>query len=408
MRESRFEHGRRSWKRLGAAVVVIAFTMLMATGVSAAPRKKAPSKATGTLLLGMSSSLSGSYGLYGQPMVIGAQMAAATINKAGGVVVGRKRYRLGLNVVDDRSDPQTAVAGMTGLVRDKGVKVTAGPIGNLAPGVMQLTAAANVINLNASGVAASVAGTSQYPLLFETLISNQQRVLQAIAAIKRLDPTAKSVAVVGPNDTSGQAALPYLVPGLQKAGFSVHSFVYPAGTTDLTTTMSSVAASHPDVIFEGWAVSNLQAVGPALDAAGISKSTTVLAWGCSYGDASLVGGRPYIADPVVESDFTVPKATPAGMQFRKRYQKYTHELTLVANATSAEWFYDAIQLFAAAVHKANTVSNTAAIAKAMNRVAIKGISGEKVTFKKNTIQNGTDFTLVKGSTTKTVHIPPQR
>lgn len=355
----------------------------------------------------MSSSLSGAYGLYGKPMEIGAELAIATINAAGGLSVGGKTYRLKLDTVDDRSDPPTAVSAVTGLIRDKHVKVVAGPIGNLAPGVVQLTRSANVINLSAAGVAAGEAGTSRFPLLFATLVSNQQRVAQAVAAIHRLVPGASSVAVVGPNDTTGQATLPLLAPALKRAGFAVKTFAYPADATDLTTTMSSVASMHPDVIFEGWAVNNLQAMGPALTSAGISKSTTVLGWGTSYANASLVGGRPFIADPVVEADFTTPNPTVAGAAFRAKYLRFTRASSMPSNAVSAEWFYDAIRLLAAAMDKAGSVTDTSAIARALNTVSVTGISGEKVTFKKNIIQNGTDFTLVKNGKSRTVHISVQ-
>lgn len=405
---------RRGSVLLGQRVVpVLAGVLALAgCGSGSAGRHEAStssnsSGSAGTVVIGMSSSLSGAYGLYGKPMEIGAKLAIANVNSSGGVKVGGTIYQLKLDTVDDRSDPPTAVSAVTGLVRDKGVKVVAGPIGNLAPGVVQLTARANVINLNAAGVAAGEAGTPQFPLLFATLVSNRQRVAQAVAAIQRLLPGAKSVAVVGPSDTTGQATLPLLAPALRAAGFTVKTFVYPADTTDLTTTMSNVASMHPDVIFEGWAVNNLQALGPALSSAGISKTTTVLGWGTSYGNASLVGGRPFIADPVVEADFTTPRPTTAGAAFRAKYLDFTKTSSMPSNAVSAEWFYDAIRLLAAAMEKAGTVTNTAAIAKAMNTVSVTGISGEKVTFRRNVIQNGTDFTLVGNGKSRTVHIPVQ-
>src|SRR5207245_6598851 len=129
-------------------------------------------------------------------------------------------------------------------------------------------------------------------------------------------PGISHLALSAPDDASGAVNEPLVTSIARAAGWNVRRFIYPPGTTDLTTLMSQVAAFHPSAILNGWSIPNARIAAAAFDASGIPKSTPILLWGGAYGNASLTGGRPYIADPVQEADFTVPNPTPAAAAFK--------------------------------------------------------------------------------------------
>lgn len=401
----RSQGSERRRRRLVAVPLIVlgvaaASAAVAAAGVSV---KRAPASIP-TVTLGMVWSQSGAYSAY-TPAIDGVNLAIQQINKAGGVKVAGKRYNFALKVADDRSDPQTAIAAANQLIRDNHVPVILGPIGNDAPGVFPLTAKYKVINFTTNPAAMVVFPKSQIPLAFSTLPSPAARASTAIVALKKFVPGISSLAIIAPDDASGAVNEPLVTADARAAGWNVRRFIYPDGTSDLTTLMSQVAAFHPSAILNGWSIPNARLMSSALDAAGISKSTPIMLWGGAYGNASLTGGRPYIADPVQEADFTVPNPTPAAAAFKAVMASFLGSKPFDPNQVVAEFFYNGVKMLAVAMAKAGTVTNTTAIAKALSTVKITGIAGKTVQFdKRNIIHNGLDYTYTNGSTAQTIHI----
>jgi branched-chain amino acid transport system substrate-binding protein len=398
----RRKDSRRDVRRWSTTLLVVA--CCAAAAIVAGARTNVAQAKTPTITLGMVWSLSGAYSAY-SPAIDGVNLAISQINGAGGIRIGGKRYNLALKVVDDRSDPQTAIAAATQLIRDDNVKVVLGPIGNDAPGVFPLTAKYKVINFTTNPAAMVVYPKSQIPLAFSTLPSPAARASTAIVALKKFVPGISSLAIIAPDDASGAVNEPLVTADARAAGWNVRRFIYPDGTTDLTTLMSQVAAFNPSAILNGWAIPNANLASAAFNAAGIPKSTPIMLWGGSFGNASLTGGRPYIADPVQESDFTVPSPTPAAAAFKTLMTNFLGSKPFSPNEVVAEFFYNGVKMLAVAMQKANSSTNTTAIAKALGTVKITGISGKTVKFdSRNIIHNGLDYTYVTGSTATTIHV----
>jgi branched-chain amino acid transport system substrate-binding protein len=360
-----------------------------------------------TLTLGMVWSMSGPYAPYGQPGVDGVNLAISDINKAGGVKVGGTTYKLKLKVVDDRSDAQAAVAGATGLLRDDHVQYLLGPLADLTGPVAKLAAAQHVLQLSAATIASPLAGTADYPLLLGTVLPPTARCQAIAKSITTFAPSAHKVALVGPNNESGQLNFPICEAQFKAAGLAPQSFRYPAGSKDLTVTMTKVAAAKPDVISTGWAASDVADILPAVTAAGIPNTVPIVLFGASYdaGKQGLKDGRPFVAIPFVVSDFTVPSPTQQAIAFRDRVRAFLKTQNLDPLETSTEFFYDAVRHLALAMQDAGTVTDTAAVAKSMNSITSPGITGD-TRFVKNIIQVGVDATFVQGDKTTTEHIVP--
>lgn len=355
-----------------------------------------------TLNVGLVWSLSGEFAPYGQPAVDGANLAVSEINRSGGVKVGGKTYTLSLTVQDDRSDPQTAVAAATQLIRDDKVAALLGPIGPLAPSVAKLAAAAGTLQISPSGTASELGGTSAYPYLFASLPANQVRGTTAAEAIKSFLPYVKSIAIMGPTSATQQVTGPPTVAALQAAGFTVRQYNYPTTTTDLRSVLTQVAASKPDLIFMGWTEADWQLAASALSSSGLPSGTPILAYAGAAANASLFPGHPYIADPQAEADISVAHPTPAAAAFEQSLKKFLGKRTLSPDESAAEYFYESVLLLAKAMEAAGTTTDTSKIADALNKVEVTGIYG-KVGFRRNQIDNGFDYTFIDAGTSTTKH-----
>jgi branched-chain amino acid transport system substrate-binding protein len=389
----------------GLAVAAAAFAVASCGSKGDTGSASTGSSGEGVIPIGMIWSMSGNFSPYGQPGVDGVKLAIDEVNKSGGVKVDGKTYKMQLKLVDDRSDAQAAVAGATQLIKDDKVKVIIGPISGLTPPVAKLAAANHVIQLNAAAVANALAGTKDYPLIFGTLPTGQARCGLAAQAIKDFFPNTKSTAIVGPSDPTGQNNLPFCMSEFKKLGLGPKSFPYPPGTKDLTTTMTKVAAAKPDAISTGWSAPDAQNVFSAVGPAGIKDDVPMLLYGTSYdaGVTGFKGGRPFIAHPIVVSDFTVPNPTPQAQAFADKLKTFLKTDKLDPLETTAEFFYDPMKHLAESMKQANTVTDTQAIADKMNSITTEGITGP-TRFVNGNIQVGVDVTESKDGQATTKHI----
>jgi ABC-type branched-subunit amino acid transport system substrate-binding protein len=231
-----------------------------------------------------------------------------------------------------------------------------------------------VISIDPATSVSALAGTAGYPLLFITEPTLPDFAAIPADALPQLTPTVHSVAIVGPNDSDGQGTAPLILSSLEAKGFVAKEFLYPEGTTDLSSIMSKVEAWHPNMIILGWAVSDWTPTVLALTPAGIPSTTPIFGWSSSISAASLPGmdGRPFIADPAIQADFTSPAASAAAKEFETDLQAVAGG-TLPPNPTDAEFYYAGVFLLAKAADQAGTVTDTAKIAATMKTVSAQAL-----------------------------------
>lgn len=396
-------------------LIALGLSTLVATSllVSGAAGAQKTDEQAAVVKLGMITSISGALSAFGTPTARGISMATSLYNQKGGFVVKGKKYKFALKVLDDRSQTQTAVAATTQLVRDEDVKFTIGPLGTLAPQVVQLTQALRVINMNGSSAAQALAGTSDYPLYFNLSPPNRLKAASIAKAIKTFMPNVRRVAIVGPNDVNGQTLGPIFTGYFRNtAKYTTETFLYPAGSSDVSVTMTQVAAFRPDFIVTGWSLANSQTIARSLDAAGIPRTVGIEVFGGGYSAskelvAPLAPRRPIIAHPAIEADFSVPNPTPPAKRFLDRYLKLTRQTTPDANAPSSQLLYNGIPMLVAAMKKAGTVTDTAAIARAMLTARANGILGPIRFNPRATILVGFDLTFIPVTgRVRTIHVNP--
>src|SRR4051794_32216024 len=81
----------------------------------------------GTLTLGFIGTLSGDTALNGELSSRGAQLAIDSINAAGGIVSGNKRYDLKMVKEDDEGSPVAGINGVSRLISRDKVLAVLGP-----------------------------------------------------------------------------------------------------------------------------------------------------------------------------------------------------------------------------------------------------------------------------------------
>jgi ABC-type branched-subunit amino acid transport system substrate-binding protein len=155
------------------------------------------------------------------------------------------------------------------------------------------------------------------------------------------------------------------------------SYLYPPGTTDLSTVAANLIASKPDAVFSGFTPTDQVSVLTQLNAAGLPNSVPMLEWGAlNSAITSQANGRTIITyNPYAPVDLTAANPPADVQQFiNALVAKLGHPLG-ATDIGSALLYYNAVPVLAKAIAKANTVTNPAAIGRAMVTVNAQGLGG---------------------------------
>jgi branched-chain amino acid transport system substrate-binding protein len=208
-----------------------------------------PAAAQEELKIGGIGPLSGGGTAWGLAVQRGVEMAIDEVNKAGGLKVGDKTYQPKLVMFDDQ---YTAAGGRTAaerLINLEGVKFIIGPIGSpSALAVVPVANQAKVIVLS-DGYAAEIlrnAGEGAYN--FRAMNSNIEFGPAMIKWLHERHPEIKKVAIIVPNDATGQAILPTLGGAYKAEGYEVWSETYERGTKEFMPLLTRMLTQNVDLL----------------------------------------------------------------------------------------------------------------------------------------------------------------
>ena len=379
-------------RQILVALSAVALTLTAACGGSSDDGSGGPSG--GKVVIGVLASESGELGLYGVPFIDGAKMAVDKINKAGGFEVDGSKYEFDLKVVDDRSEEAGAVQGATELINDSKAKAIIGPLGALGPAVTKIASARDVLNFSSSSSVAAIAGPPDNPLNFLTNGSSAGRVQAMFDAADEFLSDVDSIALVGAEDETAAGLVPLFKKLAADKGVKLNTYIYPDDATDLSTTLTRVASSDPDVIFMGWNVDDQTLQGGQFDAAGIGKDVAMsLFSGTISGCETLAKGRPCMAHPLAGADLTSPDLDDNRKKFVSDFEAFTGD-KLPAQTAPILWTYDFPNVMAAAMTEAGTVTDTDKIAAALKSVKYAGVLGDITFDDDNNAVFGYDITFI--------------
>lgn len=202
-----------------------------------------------TLTLGASLSLTGALAREGQLTKEGYQLCEQKVNAAGGVTVGDKKLKLAIKYQDDTSTPDVA-AQLADQFNDEGIKLILSSYGSA-----NVEAQAAVIERNGQVMADSAGADNSifskgYTRTFAVLSPATEYAASIVKAIDDLaSPKPKTIAFLSADDGFSKTGAEGGAAAAKKLGFTVLPTEYfPAGSTDVSSALTTIKGKQPDVI----------------------------------------------------------------------------------------------------------------------------------------------------------------
>ncbi len=201
------------------------------------------------ILFGATISITGPTAKEGEYTRDGYLLAVDTINRAGGIRVGDKHYRIALQYYDDGSDPARVPPLYQKLLTTDHVNFLLGPYTSaLTAAAVPVAEAAHIPLVDAHGSAEAIfaAGTHY---TFGVLSPAANYLRGVIAVVHAKDPTAHTVALLGADEPFAHEVLTGAAAYVRDSGLTVvYQAFYPVNPPDLTTLLMAVKAQHPDIM----------------------------------------------------------------------------------------------------------------------------------------------------------------
>lgn len=204
--------------------------------------------AAGPIEIGFPIPLSGATAIYGQPILAGAQMAAAEINAAGGVL-GRK---IEILPRDSKANPDEAVRVSRELILKDNVDFLIGTLTSAeAPAVSTIAKENHIVFIAPSAKLTDLtAPANLHPYIFR-VSSTTLAEGRTEAAIMAKWKNVKRIATIAPDYAYGHEAIADFIEYLKKLrpDIQIVSQQWPRlGEPNLTPFITALASTHPDAV----------------------------------------------------------------------------------------------------------------------------------------------------------------
>lgn len=326
--------------------------------------------AADTIKLGLSVPLSGAGANWGKGSEAMCAQAVQEINAQGGAKVKGKAYQFECVGYDNKYNAAEGAKVAQALVARDGVKFVAGSIG-VAPAraLQSLTERRGVLMFTAAW-GNSMKGP-KFPLTFSQMNSPNEIAEPLITYVRKLHPSVKTVAMLNPNDATGQETEKVAKAAWEKNGAKVLvSDWYERGTSEFQPIAAKLNAAKPDLI-------DLASTPPA-DAGLIFKELKALGWSGvkvvevgTGADGLLATGKDAVEGTYLGAAVAVDSMSAHQKALNESVKKATGESV---NAIQIG-FYDAVWAIKAAMEQAQSIE-PADVAKAMPTVKFKSFYGE--------------------------------
>ena len=225
-------------KKLIWALTVVSFFFgpLLPAGWSAEPVK-----------IGVGLPLTGPLAFLGTEFLKGSQLAAEEVNKAGGILGGRK---IELVVRDHKGIPAEAVTLAKRLIAEDKVAIIDIDLPSSANiAVHVVSKEMKVVQLTGFGLAPDVSDKG-HPFHFR-VCTRAEAVARALGGYLSGLPNNKKIAMVAPNDDYGRGDLSTLIAFFKKAGKPevVYEAYYERNQTDFNTILLKMKSLNPDCYY---------------------------------------------------------------------------------------------------------------------------------------------------------------
>lgn len=264
--------------------------------------------ATDTFKVGAVLELSGASATGGQIAKRGYELWADTVNKAGGLKIGGKRYDVDLVVEDCQSDPATGADATARLATQEGVNAIFGAYTSGVQIAMNPICEKYRVPCIA-GSAESPDNWSDQPAFTYGIIPSVDltaaKSIQAIADTASPAPT--TAAVVGANEPFSDDTAEGFRAGVEDAGLDVvHYSLFPPNA-DLNPVANVVADEEPDIVAVGGHDVLLVDFVKAMASTGYTPKAIIEHYGIT--DASFAKALGKTADGIMGISVWLPNAS---------------------------------------------------------------------------------------------------
>jgi branched-chain amino acid transport system substrate-binding protein len=220
-----------------------------ATSAGAPTSAAASGNFDGTLVFGAPISLTGSTAKEGALQRDGYDLWRDTYNKAGGINVGGKHYKIETKYYDDTSNAQQSATLADKLINEDKVNFLLGPYGTASTLQVSTVAEKNKMPMIEGNGAAESIFSQGYRYTFGVLAPAQNYLRGVIDLVLTLDPKPTTVAVLSADDPfSVEVADAAKTYAEQKGLQVVYYQKYPNASTDLRAPLTETKAKNPDLL----------------------------------------------------------------------------------------------------------------------------------------------------------------
>ena len=309
------------------------------------------------LVIGVIAPLTGSKAEQGMQFKEGAELAAADLNKAGGVLGRQVR----LELLDDEGQPKNAAAAAQKLAANRNVIGVIGPSSTASVrAALPILERAKLVTISPSASTASLVTDHKYMYLMSPAIPFYGPLVPRFAQVEL---GAKRIAIVKVKDDWGLGVSKATGDYARANGMTVVAEVeYAQGDRDFKSHMTAVKAQNPDVIIlnthytEG-AILTKQARELGLTVPIVAQGTNVYPQYAEIAGATAEGALGWV-------DFLATLDDPGVKRAVAKFQAAYGKPPLNYHVTS----YDGVMVIADAIRKVGNAEDRDAIARTVSQL----------------------------------------
>jgi branched-chain amino acid transport system substrate-binding protein len=308
------------------------------------------------IVLGSAISQTGKYAREGKFYVDAYTLTVDMINKAGGVKVGGKPYKLVLKMYDDQSDPNLSVRLFTKLVTSDKVNLLLGPYSSGITIPASAVSEKYEIPMIQGGGASGKIFDRGYKYIFGTLPKAELYFQSAIEAAAKMNPPVRTAALLYSNEAFDRSVAEGAREWLKTTKIDkIYDEEYQPATQDFTSILAVIKSKAPDLILVAGHVENSLNFIRQSQAADLNAKMTVFTVGPPTADFRKTLGKaaehaygitPWLPEMEVGGD-VFKSARDFDRMFTERFG-YPADYHVASGAAD-------VLLFKAALEKANSL-----------------------------------------------------
>jgi branched-chain amino acid transport system substrate-binding protein len=328
---------------------LLIWAAVLAAGLYTIPEARAQDD---VIKLGISAPMSGAAASWGIGADWVGQQAVKEINEHGGITAAGKTYKLQLTAYENGYNSADGGKAAQAMLNRDHVRFIIQGIGTAPMKSLQSLSERQGALLMQIAWGKSVKGP-QAPLTFTNSNTPFELFGPLFDLVKRAHPEAKTVALLNPNDATGQEVEEEAVKQYKARGFTIlASTWYERGTTEFQPIATKLAQSHADIM-------DLSGAPPA-DSGTVYKELAVQGWkgikvqsSGTGADAMVKVGGAAVEDTYMgnAADFGGPTATPIQQRLNAGALKALNEPANILHMGA----WDATMAIKAGIEKANSI-----------------------------------------------------